>query len=309
MALKIYAFQKSENHVYGEYIERLFGHDYTPHHYSEIPFLPIVFFKTHSVKSGAFTREVTFKSSGTTSSVSSQHFVKSIELYEKSFLKTFKLFFGNPKDYGVLGLLPSYLERGNSSLVFMVNKLIQLSRHPSSGFYLNEFDNLASTIEDLESTEKPTLLFGVTYALLDFFERHPGNYKYLRVIETGGMKGQREELTRKQVQEQLTNNSGIEPIYSEYGMTELLSQAYSLKDELFKCPPWMRVLTRSTSDPLSLSKKGKTGGMNVIDLANIYSCSFIATQDLGRIYDDHSFHVLGRFDHSDIRGCNLLVNP
>jgi hypothetical protein len=232
--------------------------------------------------------------------------VKEVSLYRRSFLKAFTLFYGNVKDYCVLGLLPSYLERQHSSLVMMVDELIKLSGHPASGFYLDEHAKLSQTLQQLESKQQKTLLIGVTFGLLDFAAAFPQKLNHTIVMETGGMKGRRKELTRAEVHQQLKEALGVQKIHSEYGMTELLSQAYSNGDGRFLCPPWMKVLVRDEEDPLSIQETGR-GILQVIDLANRYSCSFIATEDIGMVYQDGSFEVWGRMDNSDIRGCSLLV--
>jgi len=272
----------------------------------QVSFLPISFFKSHEVKTTKFKPVRTFESSGTTKQNTSKHHVKFLRVYEESFLKAFQLFYGDIKDYCVLALLPSYLERQNSSLVTMADKLIKLSGHPNSGFYLDDLETLHSTLLTLEANKQKTLLLGVTFALLDFSEAYPMQLKHTTVMETGGMKGRKKEMTRFEVHEIHTKNLGVETIHSEYGMTELLSQAYSFGNGIYRCPPWMKVFVRSEDDPMSVSTQGK-GILNVIDLANLYSCSFIATDDVGIVYPDGSFEVLGRLDSSDIRGCSLLV--
>ena len=273
----------------------------------EIPFLPIQFFKSHSIICGNPTIEETFLSSGTTGMSQSQHLVTDISLYEKSYLKAFEQFYGNIKEYTVLALLPSYLERNGSSLIYMVEDLIDKSENPNSGFYLHNHQELFDKLQEQEKHQKKTLLIGVSFALLDFIEKHPCKLQHTIVMETGGMKGKRKEMIREELHEELKQGFGVANIHSEYGMTELLSQAYFNNSQKFNCPPWMKILIRDTEDALSLLPTGKSGGINVIDLANINSCSFIATQDLGKIYENGQFDVLGRFDNSDIRGCNLLI--
>ena len=270
------------------------------------PFLPISFFKSHTIATTLFKPQQIFESSGTTNTINSQHLVKDIGIYQQSFMKAFKLFYGDINDWCIIGLLPSYLGRNNSSLVMMVNELIKQSKHTDSGFYLNEFDKLNETLLRLEFQQQKTLLIGVTFALLDFAETYHLNLQHTTVMETGGMKGRRKELTRAEVHGIITNGLGVKKVHSEYGMTELLSQAYSVGDGRFICPPWMKILVRDEEDPLSVKPFGK-GVLNVIDLANIYSCSFIATDDVGVVYEDGSFEVWGRLDNSDIRGCSLLV--
>lgn len=248
-----------------------------------------------------------FASSGTTGQISSVHHVSDLRMYRKSFINGFKRFFGPIEDYTILALLPSYLERENSSLVYMVNQMIELSCFSESGFFLDNLEELSGLLEDLDKEGRNVLLIGVSFALLDLIEKHKFKLKNTLVMETGGMKGMRKELVREELHQLLRAGFGVEHIQSEYGMTELLSQAYSKGQGLFRTPPWMKILVRDTEDPLSLIQNDSTGGVNVIDLANIHSCSFIATQDLGKTYDDGSFEILGRFDHSDIRGCNLLA--
>ncbi|MCX3263587.1 LuxE/PaaK family acyltransferase [Pedobacter agri] len=306
-ALSIFEHQAKNCQVYKEYIHHLKIDVDQVKNIEQIPFLPISFFKTHHILSSRNPVEITFSSSGTTGMVQSSHHVKNVSLYEQSYLKAFKHFYAEVSDYCFLALLPSYQQRSGSSLIYMVNDLIEKSGHPQSGYFLYNHDELLQTLLALKAKSQPTVLIGVTYALLDFIEQFKINFPELIVMETGGMKGKRKEMVREELHEQLTKGFGVPSIHSEYGMTELLSQAYSLGDGVFNCPSWMRVLIRDTNDPLSLIHHGKTGGINVVDLANINSCSFIATQDLGKINPDGSFEVLGRFDNADIRGCNLLV--
>lgn len=310
-ALKVFHFQYEHNFVYHKFCKALHIDIATIDTIEKIPFLPIAFFKTHTVITTQFTPEMIFESSGTTQTINSKHLVKDIGLYEQSFNTAFKLFYNEPADWCIIALLPAYLERNNSSLVLMADKLIEQSQHPQSGFYLNELDKLHATLLQLEKQQQPTLLIGVTFALLDFAEQYPMNLQYTTIMETGGMKGRRAEITRQEVHQILTDNLGIKQVHSEYGMTELLSQAYSKGEGIFACPPWMKVLVREEDDPLSvlLADAGKTisGAVNVIDLANIYSCSFIATDDAAKLYPDESFEILGRLDNSDIRGCSLLA--
>lgn len=273
----------------------------------DIPFLPIQFFKSHGILSSPEPIQQIFTSSGTTGMQNSRHLVTDISLYEESYRKGFAEFYGNIENYCVLALLPSYLEREGSSLIHMVEDLIKLSHHPDSGFYLHNYDELITKLEELDNSGQNVLLIGVTYALLDLIERHSFQLNNTIIMETGGMKGKRKEIIREELHSILCKGFGVSAIHSEYGMTELLSQAYSLGNGIFECPPWMQILIRDTEDALTLIPEGKTGGINVIDLANINSCSFIATQDLGKKYPNHSFEVLGRFDNSDIRGCNLMV--
>ncbi|WP_316806933.1 acyl transferase [Pedobacter agri] len=306
-ALSIFKHQAKHCQVYGEYIHHLKIDVDQVKKMEQIPYLPIGFFKTHTILSSQNPVEVTFSSSGTTGMVQSSHHVTDVSLYELSYLKAFEYFYAEVTDYCFLALLPSYQQRSGSSLIYMVNDLIEKSGHPQSGYFLYNHKDLLQTLLALKAKKQPTVLIGVTYALLDFIEQFEIDFPELIVMETGGMKGKRKEMVREELHEQLTKGFGVPTIHSEYGMTELLSQAYSLGDGVFNCPNWMKVLIRDTNDPLSLIHNGKTGGINVIDLANINSCSFIATQDLGKINPDGSFEVLGRFDNADIRGCNLLV--
>jgi hypothetical protein len=239
--------------------------------------------------------------------ITSKHLVTDVSIYEESYRKGFSQFYGNIEDYVILALLPSYLEREGSSLIHMVDDLIQLSNQVESGFYLHNYEALIAKLIQLDQAGQNVILIGVTYALLDLVEKHSFQLENTIIMETGGMKGKRKEMIREELHQQLCEGFGVNAIHSEYGMTELLSQAYSLGEGIFECPSWMQVLVRDTEDALSYVREGKTGGINVIDLANINSCSFIATQDLGKKYDNGSFEVLGRFDHSDIRGCNLMV--
>jgi phenylacetate-coenzyme A ligase PaaK-like adenylate-forming protein len=307
MALKVFRFQYENNLVYREFCDFLKTDVQKVKTIQQIPFLPIQFFKSHSVVSNSNPIQTTFTSSGTTGLVTSQHLVTDVSIYEESYRKGFSQFYGNIEDYVVLALLPSYLEREGSSLIQMVDDLIQLSNHPESGFYLHNYDELIEKIIQLDQSGQNVILIGVTYALLDVIEKHSFQLENTIIMETGGMKGKRKEMIREELHQQLCNGFGVKSIHSEYGMTELLSQAYSLGDGIFECPSWMQISIRDTEDALSYVREGKTGGINVIDLANINSCSFIATQDLGKKYSNGSFEVLGRFDHSDIRGCNLMV--
>jgi phenylacetate-coenzyme A ligase PaaK-like adenylate-forming protein len=306
-ALQVFKFQAKNCIIYHEFIN---GLDIDPdkiEFIDQIPFLPIEFFKSHAILSSADPVEVTFTSSGTTGSITSSHVITDMSWYTESFRSAFKLFYGGVKNYTVLALLPSYLEREGSSLIYMVEDMIKQSGNPDSGFFLYNHDDLYQRLKKQKEAQKPTLLIGVTFALLDFTERYKIDFLQLIVIETGGMKGRRKEMIRQELHGQLCQGFGVDKIHSEYGMTELLSQAYSKGNGIFNCPPWMKVLIRDINDPMSVLSNDKIGGINVIDLANINSCSFIATQDLGRIYQDNSFEVLGRFDNSDIRGCNLLI--
>ena len=307
IALEIFRLQAKENSVYREFINYLNIDVNNVKELDQIPFLPIQFFKSHKVVTGSSPEQDIFLSSGTTGMSQSKHYVTDLSIYEESYTKGFEHFYGNIEDYVVLGLLPAYLERNGSSLIYMVDDLIKKSKHTESGFYLNNHDKLVENIIRLENRKQKILLIGVSFALLDLLDDYNLDLKYTTIMETGGMKGRRKELIREELHNEFTFGFGVDKIHSEYGMTELLSQAYSKGNGIFNCPPWMKVLTRDTEDPFSYLGNGKSGGINIIDLANINSCSFIATQDLGRIYSDESFEVIGRFDHSDIRGCNLMV--
>jgi len=306
-ALQIFKYQAKSCAVYREFIAGLNIDSENIQTVQQIPFLPIEFFKSHRVISSNDDPEITFTSSGTTGITTSSHYVTDVSWYTESFRNAFNLFYGDIKSYTVLALLPSYLEREGSSLIYMTDDLIKQSENPDSGFFLYNHDELYQQLKKQQQAQKPTLLIGVTFALLDFIENYKISFPQLIVMETGGMKGRRKEMIREELHEQLCNGFGVDAIHSEYGMTELLSQAYSKGNGIFNCPPWMKIITRDTNDPISILKDDRAGGINVIDLANINSCSFIATQDLGKVYADNSFEVLGRFDNSDIRGCNLLI--
>ncbi len=306
-ALEVFQYQAKNCRVYRDFIDGLWIDPQNVSTVEQIPFLPVEFFKSHRVVSSEEGAEVTFASSGTTGVITSRHFVNDVSWYIESFRNAFSLFYGDISSYCILALLPSYLEREGSSLVYMVNDLIKQSGNPDSGFFLYDHDKLYHQLKKQQATKKPTLLIGVTFALLDFIEKYTLNFPELIVMETGGMKGRRKEMIREELHEQLCKGFGVDSIHSEYGMTEMLSQAYSKGNGVFTCPPWLRIIGRDPNDPMTLVTGGRAGGINVIDLANINSCSFIATQDLGRIYSDNSFEVLGRFDNSDIRGCNLLI--
>ena len=307
IALKVFRFQYENNLVYREFCDFLKTDVQKVKSIEQIPFLPIQFFKSHSVISSTNPIETTFTSSGTTGMITSKHLVTDLGIYEESYRKGFSQFYGNIEDYVVVALLPSYLEREGSSLIHMVDDLIQLSNQVESGFYLHNYEELIAKLIQLDHAGQNVILIGVTYALLDLVEKHSFQLENTIIMETGGMKGKRKEMIREELHQELCNGFGVKSIHSEYGMTELLSQAYSLGEGIFECPSWMQILVRDTEDALSYVREGKTGGINVIDLANINSCSFIATQDLGKKYPNGSFEVLGRFDHSDIRGCNLMV--
>lgn len=326
LALGIFHFQYGANPVYQSYVNAL---GIKPDHIDKlenIPFLPVSFFKTDKIKTGKFNAAEIFESSGTTQTVNSRHYVKDIAVYTESFTRGFENFYGKVNNWCILGLLPSYLERGNSSLVYMVDTLIKMSTHPQSGFYLHDLGRLKETLVSLEKIKQKTLLIGVTYALLDFAEKFPLGLSHTTIMETGGMKGRRRELTRMEVHEQLKKAFNKHEIHSEYGMTELLSQAYAKKEGRFHCPKWMKVMIRDDEDPFEVRSQESgvssqtltthlpipigtplTGAINIIDLANVYSCSFIATDDIGKLHPDNSFEVLGRMDGSDLRGCSLLT--
>ena len=315
IALEVFQFQYANNLVYKKYCDTIKTDITAVKSVAQIPFLPINFFKTHTVTGGSFEPEAVFESSGTTQTINSRHFVKDVSLYEKSFTKAFELFYGKAEEWCIIALLPSYLERKNSSLVMMADKLIQQSRHPQSGFYLNEFNKLKSVLSELEHAKQKTLWIGVTFGLLDFAGQFPSDgYREplpnTIIMETGGMKGRRKEMTRAQVHGILCKAFQKENIHSEYGMTELLSQAYSQGKGIFNCPPWMKILIREEDDPFAVHEANNTtinGAINIIDLANIYSCSFIAAEDAGKLHADGSFEVMGRLDNTDIRGCSLMA--
>jgi len=307
IALKIFRFQYENNIVYQEFCDFLNTDVQKVKSLEQIPFLPIQFFKSHNVVSNTDAVQEIFTSSGTTGMITSKHLITDVSLYEQSYRNAFSEFYGNIEDYAVLALLPSYLERNGSSLIYMVKDLIELSNNENSDFYLHNYDELIAKLVELDNAGQNVLLIGVTYALLDLVEKQKFQLKNTIIMETGGMKGKRKEMIREELHEILCDGFGVESIHSEYGMTELLSQAYSLGDGIFECPAWMQIMTRDTEDALTYIDYGKTGGINVIDLANFNSCSFIATQDLGKKYPNNSFEVLGRFDNSDIRGCNLMV--
>ena len=306
--LDVFKFQAQNCQVYNAYISNLKINPPVIKTVAQIPYLPISFFKTHPVLSSVNDPDIVFSSSGTTGMVQSRHMVTDLKIYERSFNQAFHQFYGEIENTCLLALLPSYLERDGSSLIYMVDTLLQQSKHPDSGYFLHNHEDLYRTLQKLKDAGQKTILIGVTYALLDFIESYQVDFPELIVMETGGMKGKRKEMVREELHLLLTAGFGVGTIHSEYGMTELLSQAYSHGNGLFNCPPWMKIFLRDTNDPLSTAPDNKTGGINIIDLANVNSCSFIATQDLGRIFKNGSFEVLGRFDNADIRGCNLLVN-
>jgi hypothetical protein len=308
LALEIFRFQAHECPVYSQYI-KLLGTDLQDvDSIIKIPFLPVSFFRDHLVLSGGGEPEKIFLSSGTTGMRQSRHTVKSLALYDESLTRIFGRFYGDPSQYAIMGLLPSYLEREGSSLIYMVKKLIDLSGNTNGGFFLNDFDALLKAVGEARRAKLKILLFGVTFALLDLAEKHPCDLSDVIIMETGGMKGRRHEMVREELHGILKTAFNVRSVHSEYGMTELLSQSYSKGDGLFNTPPWMKVLIRDSYDPSSHTTEASTsGGISIIDLANIWSCSFIATSDIGVINDRDSFEVLGRFDNSDIRGCSLMV--
>ena len=306
-ALEVFKHQFKNNKVYRSFCDLINRHPSDVTKVAQIPFLPIEFFKLREVLSSTEKVEETFTSSGTTGSVTSKHFVTDINFYKQSYLNGFSHFYGNIKEYTVLALLPNYLERNGSSLVFMVDDLIAKSKNSDSGFYLNNLDELAKKIINLDKKGQKILLIGVSFALLDLIEKQQFKLKNTIIMETGGMKGRRKELIRNELHQLLQDGFGVDEIHSEYGMTELLSQAYSKGNGVYETPPWMKILTRDTEDALTILPTEKAGGINIIDLANYNSCSFIATQDLGKVYQNGTFEIIGRFDNSDIRGCNLMV--
>ncbi len=306
-AMKIFRYQYENNHIYKKYCDLIQRNPLTVKSIDSLPFLPIQFFKQEKIISNQDIIQEVFSSSGTTGQITSKHYITDLSVYEQSYSQGFQQFYGNIENYCVLALLPSYQEREGSSLIYMVNDLIDKSNHVDSGFYLHQDDKLAQKLTQLDDKGQNVILIGVSYALLDLIEKHSFNLKNTIIMETGGMKGRRKELIRKELHAILCKGFGVSKIHSEYGMTELLSQAYSFGNGFFECPSWMKIMVRDTEDPLTLIDDEKTGGINVIDLANFNSCSFIATQDLGKKYTDQSFEILGRFDHTDIRGCNLMV--
>ena len=305
LALELFHYQMENNPIYAPYAALILKGK-IPANIYEIPFLPIDFFKQEQIICQGKGVEEVFLSSGTTGR-QSKHLVSELSLYEKSYRKTFQQFYGDINNYCILALLPNYQQGEGSSLIYMVNDLITTSEHPKSGFYLNNLAELSKTIKELEGKGQKVMLFGVTYALLDLAAQYPQHLQHTIIMETGGMKGKRKELLKEEIHQLLQKAFLTKNIHSEYGMTELLSQGYSQGKNIFNSPPWMKILIRDVNDPLSIIGNNKTGGINVIDLANIYSCPFIATQDLGKQFDNNSFSVLGRFDNSDVRGCNLLV--
>ena len=308
LSLDIFRYQATNNLIYKEFINALGVTPPSVHSPAEIPFLPVSFFKGHKVITGSGTTGTVFESSGTTGINTSRHYVSDPGIYEESFTGAFKYFFADPSEYFFASLLPSYAERGNSSLIYMMNKLIQLSRFSESGFFNNDEQKLIKTLKKARAAGGKIMLLGVSFALLDLAEKYSPDLSGITVVETGGMKGRRKELTRQELHSILKKGFNVDTIHSEYGMTELLSQAWSKGEGIFYCPPWMKIFIRDPQDPLTVyAKPGRTGGINIVDLANFNSCSFIAVNDLGKLNEDDGFEVLGRFDESDIRGCNLLV--
>jgi phenylacetate-coenzyme A ligase PaaK-like adenylate-forming protein len=307
-ALEIFRIQSAGNLVYGDFIKNLRINPGLIKSCEEIPFLPVEFFKSQRIITGNLPHEKIFESSGTTGRDSARHYVVDTEIYEKSFLNAFRFFYGDPAEYMMAALLPSYTERENSSLVYMMDDLIRRSPHSASGFYKDDSVSLIKAISSARARKQKVLLLGVSFALLDLAEKYSPDLNDVIVMETGGMKGRRKEITRTELHTILKKAFNVKAIHSEYGMTELLSQAYSKGEGIFNCPPWMKIFIRDPQDPLALiTEPGITGGINIIDLANIHSCSFISTGDLGKLHTDGSFEVLGRIDNSDIRGCNLLI--
>ncbi len=306
-ALELFQFQYKNNKIYKQFVDLNHINLLQVKTVEQIPFLPIEFFKNHKVICGDEIPLEYFESSGTSGMQKSKHFVSSLAVYEESFLKGFSHFYGNIKAYCLLALLPNYQEQKRSSLIYMIKKLIDESGHPDSGFFLHDNQALKDKLLELKTAQQKTILFGVSYALLDMAEQYPISVPETIIFETGGMKGRRKEMIREEVHSKLQKAFGVPAIHGEYGMTELLSQAYSNGNGIFVPTPWMKILIRDINDPKAMLACNKTGGINVIDLANRYSCSFIATQDLGKLYENGSFEVLGRFDHSDVRGCNLMI--
>jgi hypothetical protein len=310
LSIKIFHHQYQHNNIYKQYVDLLKINPNTIQHIHQIPFLPISFFKTQKITTGLFEEITVFESSTTTGAIASKHYIKDLSLYELSFSKCFQQFFGEVSQYCILGLLPNYLERGKSSLVYMVDQLIKKSVHPQSGFFLYDHEKLAEIIASNEKNHQKTILIGVSYALLDFAEKHPMHLQHTIIMETGGMKGRRIEISKDRLHEILSAQFGSKNIHSEYGMTELLSQAYSMGDTIFNCPPWMKIMIRAEDNPLDVFldiEQAKTGAINVIDLANLNSCCFIATDDYGKKNQDGTFQILGRIENSDIRGCGLMI--
>ena len=307
LSIQIFKYQYTNNPIYRKFVDLLSLNYKEIDNYKKIPFLPIEFFKTNKVVDDNFSPAFYFQSSGTTSENLSKHYIVNENIYKKSILESFSLFFGDPSEYIYLGLLPSYLERNNSSLIYMVNHLMEQSKKEENGYYLHNFDDLYLVLNRLESEGKKVILFGVSYALLDFAKSYPLHLNHTLIIETGGMKGRKKEITKDELLSELKYAFHTKKIFSEYSRTELLSQAYSLSNNFYRCPPWMKILIRDVDDPFEYVENHRTGGVNIIDLANIHSCSFISTQDLGKTLENECFQILGRMDNSDIRGCSLLL--
>ncbi|HEX6222909.1 MAG TPA: acyl transferase [Chryseolinea sp.] len=307
IALEVFHIQAGSNPVYRDFIHNLGVNASKVRSLQQIPFLPIAFFKTHDVQTGQWLPETTFISSGTTQARPSRHLVPDLQFYLDHSVKCFEHFFGSIKNYHFLALLPSYLERQGSSLVAMMDHFIRISESPHSGFYLNDYDGLVKKIASIKNDSRKTILWGVSFALLDLAEKYTIDLSNCMVFETGGMKGRRGEITKNEMRETLSAKINVKTLFSEYGMTELLSQAYSAQNNSFICPPWTKVLCRDITDPQTTGLLSETGGINVIDLANWRTISFIETEDLGRVAANGSFEILGRLDNSDLRGCNLLI--
>lgn len=307
LALELFHVHAARNPVYRGFLEALRVDPSTVRRVEDIPYLPIGAFKNHRVLLEGLEAAIRFTSSGTTGTNTSMHHVPWPSLYERSFMTSFRAVYGDPTEWRILALLPAYLERAGSSLVYMTEKLIAATGDPLSGTYLYRYAELADVIQRSEAEGRKTLLVGVTFALLDLAEQFPKPLRHTVIIETGGMKGRRPEIVREELHGVLKNAFDVPTIHSEYGMTELLSQAWSKGEGIYHCPPWMRVRVREVNDPFATVPLGRTGGIDVVDLCNIASCPFISTQDLGRVHADGSFEVLGRFDHSDVRGCNLIT--
>lgn len=309
LALETFRYQAKENGVYKEFLSYLKIDPERIENINQIPFLPVEFFKLRKIPDEISAYDIIFTSSGTSSQETSKHYVKDISVYERSFMQGFANFYGDISEYCVLALLPSYLEREGSSLVYMCSKLIEQSNNVNSGFYLYDFEKLYKVLNNLNKSKQKTLLIGVSFALLDFAEAFPiALGDHIHIMETGGMKGRRKEIIREELHEILGKAFNKKHIHSEYGMTELLSQAYSKGDGIFICPPWMKMYCRDINDPMSGSVQNRSGSIHIIDLANLHSCAFIATQDIGKLYPNGEFEIMGRMDGSEQRGCNLLID-
>ena len=306
LAMQVFRYQYAENELYRNFCNALYRNPGNVHSITSIPFLPISFYKSHTVKTGTWNEaQLVFESSATTGTITSKHHIQDSAVYEQTLLHGFEQFYGPVADYTIMALLPSYLERQNASLVYMAKVLMEKSGNPHNGFYINEWDELFVQLQQALTAGEKVLLIGVTFALLDFAASYPADLHKLVVMETGGMKGRREEWTRAQVHDFLKHQWKLPAVHSEYGMTELLSQGYSTHDGVYQCTDTMRIMIRDLNDPLDVTASG-SGCINVIDLANIDTCSFIATEDIGRVFEDGTFEVLGRMDHSALRGCSLL---